>query len=63
MVEVDNISTTNGSEVMIGNPKNGDAEIEAMLDLPDPCLAPIVFVTNPGGAWFAVTGVGAIEGD
>jgi len=63
MVEADTISTANGSEVMIGDPKNGDAKIEAMLDLPDPCVAPIVFVTNPGGAWFAVTGVGVIEGD
>lgn len=34
----------------------GDAEIEATLDLPSPCFAPIVFVTSPGGAWFAVTG-------
>ncbi len=34
----------------------GDAEIEAMLDLPDPCIAPIVFVTSPNNMWFAVTG-------
>lgn len=35
----------------------GDAEIEAELgDLPDPCYAPIVFVTSPGGSWFAATG-------
>lgn len=34
----------------------GDSEIEAALELPSPCLAPIVFVTSPGGAWFAVTG-------
>ncbi|MFZ0789479.1 MAG: hypothetical protein WAM94_07635, partial [Chromatiaceae bacterium] len=43
----DNISTTNGAEVMIGDPLDGNAKIEAMLDLPDPCIAPIVFVTNP----------------
>ncbi len=59
-VVVDNTSTDNGPEVMIGDPKDGNAKIEAMLELPDPCLAPIVFVTNPDGAWFAVTGVGAI---
>lgn len=35
---------------------SGDAEIEAALDLPVPCIAPIVFVTNPAGAWFASTG-------
>jgi hypothetical protein len=34
----------------------GNAEIEAMLVLPQPCMAPIVFVTSPGGAWFATTG-------
>ena len=34
----------------------GDAEIEAAVDLPSPCIAPIVFVTSPGGAWFAATG-------
>jgi hypothetical protein len=34
----------------------GDAKIEAALDLPVPCIAPIVFVTNPAGAWFASTG-------
>ncbi len=34
----------------------GDAEIETTVTLPQPCIAPIVFVTNPGGAWFAATG-------
>src|SRR6266542_1471332 len=34
----------------------GDAQIEADVVLPSPCLAPIVFVASPGGAWFAVTG-------
>lgn len=38
----------------------GDAKIEAQLELPSPCIAPIVFVTNgtgaAPGAWFAVTG-------
>jgi hypothetical protein len=40
----------------------GDAEIDATVDLPDTCVAPIIFVTNgtgdPPGAWFATTGVG-----
>jgi hypothetical protein len=35
---------------------SGDAEIEGTAALPSPCFAPIVFVTSPGGAWFAVTG-------
>ncbi len=34
----------------------GNASIEARLTLPQPCIAPIVFVTSPGGAWFATTG-------
>ncbi len=34
----------------------GNASFEGTLSLPSPCLAPIVFVTSPGGAWFAVTG-------
>lgn len=34
----------------------GNAEIEAAIELPDPCIAPVVFVTSPGGAWFAATG-------
>ncbi len=34
----------------------GNANMEADLALPEPCLAPIIFVTSPGGAWFAVTG-------
>ena len=34
----------------------GDFETEAALGLPSPCIAPIVFITSPGGAWFAATG-------
>ena len=34
----------------------GNAKIEAHLDLPSPCIAPIIFVTSPTGAWFAATG-------
>ena len=39
---------------------DGDATIKATVDLPDPCVAPIVFVTSgtglPPGSWFAATG-------
>ena len=35
----------------------GNAEIEADLTLPQPCIAPIIFVTSPTGAWFAATGL------
>lgn len=34
----------------------GSGHIETMLALPHPCIAPIVFVTSPTGAWFATTG-------
>jgi hypothetical protein len=39
---------------------DGDATIKARVELPDPCVAPIVFVTSgtgaPPGNWFATTG-------
>jgi len=35
----------------------GNAEIEADVALPQPCIAPIIFVTNNNGAWFAATGL------
>ena len=34
----------------------GNADINATVSLPRPCIAPVVFVTSPGGAWFAATG-------
>ena len=34
----------------------GDGELDTTVALPSPCFAPIVFVTAPTGAWFAITG-------
>ncbi len=34
----------------------GNADIETTVSLPQTCIAPIIFVTSPGGAWFAATG-------
>ena len=34
----------------------GNADIETDVVLPQPCIAPIIFVTSPGGSWFASTG-------
>lgn len=34
----------------------GNSDINATVSLPRPCIAPIVFVTSPGSAWFAATG-------
>jgi len=35
---------------------DGNADINATVNLPSPCIAPIVFVASPTGAWFAATG-------
>ena len=51
-----NVMTTNDAEVMEGDPLNGDAKIEENVELPTPCVAPIVFVTSPDGSWFSATG-------
>lgn len=56
-----NVMTDNGAEVMKGDPEKGDADIRADVELPEPCVAPVVFVTSPGGSWFSVTGVGSLE--
>jgi hypothetical protein len=34
----------------------GNSNINATVSLPRPCIAPVVFVTSPGGSWFAATG-------
>jgi len=49
-------ATVNVSTALVPASSSGDAKIEASVELPSPCLAPIVFVTSPTGAWFAVTG-------
>jgi hypothetical protein len=51
-VTTDPFSATTGPASTGG----GTAEIEAHLVLPQPCIAPIIFITSPGGAWFATTG-------
>jgi hypothetical protein len=37
---------------------SGDLEIDARVSLPQPCLAPVVFISGPSGAdvWLAATG-------
>jgi len=34
----------------------GNARTKETVDLPSPCLAPILFVKSPGDAWFVSTG-------
>jgi len=48
---VSNISTG-----LVPASTSGDAEIDTSVALPSPCIAPVVFVTSPGGAWFAASG-------
>ena len=49
-------TTSNVSTPLVPASPTGEAEIDATVDLPAPCFAPIVFVTSPTGAWFAVSG-------
>lgn len=50
--------TTNVSTDPVPTDATGDAEVEAMVSLPSPCIAPIIFIANgnAAGAWFAATG-------
>jgi hypothetical protein len=48
--------TVNVSTQLFPADSAGNAQIKDMVSLPQPCIAPIVFVTSPGGAWFAATG-------
>lgn len=49
-------TVTNVSTAQFPASTAGNADINAAVSLPHPCIAPIVFVTSPGGAWFAATG-------
>jgi hypothetical protein len=51
-----NASTVNVSTGLFPADLAGDARIKDTIALPNPCIAPILFVTSPGGAWFASTG-------
>lgn len=58
------LTTDDGGNAVVKNiqsglfPANtlGDSHIKEKLDLPTPCIAPIIFVTSAGGAWFSATG-------
>jgi len=51
------VATSNVSTDPFPATPTGDAKIRATITLPSSCFAPILFVTSPTGAWFAVTGV------
>jgi hypothetical protein len=56
--------TISGTAAMVANvatapfkaTTQGDSRIHTTVALPSPCIAPIVFVTSPGEAWFAAIG-------
>lgn len=48
--------TVNVSTALFPADMAGNAHIKDTVELPQPCIAPILFVTSPGGAWFAATG-------
>jgi hypothetical protein len=49
-------TTTNVTTEPFDVTSAGDGELDTSVALPSPCFAPIVFVTAPTGAWFAITG-------
>ncbi|HEX5450997.1 MAG TPA: hypothetical protein VFW86_01290 [Candidatus Limnocylindrales bacterium] len=55
------VSCNGGADIVMSDIVNfsvptGDAEVDQKLALPSQCLAPTVFFTSAGGAWFAVSG-------
>ena len=49
-------TTANISTQLFDVTPRGDGHLDTSVALPSPCFAPIVFVTSPTGAWFAITG-------
>jgi hypothetical protein len=49
-------SITNVSTGQFSASTAGNADVNTTVGLPQPCIAPIVFVGSPTGAWFAATG-------
>jgi hypothetical protein len=50
-------TTANLPTALVPASSAGDAKLDTTVNLPSPCFAPIVFVTTPGGAWLAVSGL------
>jgi len=51
-----NPTTVNVSTGNFPADASGNSTIETRVTLPRPCIAPIIFVASPAGAWFAATG-------
>ena len=54
----ESVATVNVSSGLFPANTAGDSRMEATVSLPSPCVAPIVFVASPTGAWFSATGQG-----
>jgi hypothetical protein len=54
--EAGNPTTVNVSTDAFPATPTGNAKIQTRVSLPQPCIAPIIFVTSPTGSWFAATG-------
>ncbi|HEY0517895.1 MAG TPA: hypothetical protein VGC84_00270, partial [Ilumatobacteraceae bacterium] len=50
-------TTVNASSETFAVDAAGNAMARVHVDLPSPCIAPIVFIASGGGAWFAASGV------
>jgi hypothetical protein len=51
-----NATVSNVTTAQFPASTRGNADIKARVTLPRPCIAPVVFVASPAGAWFAATG-------
>lgn len=49
-------TTVNSSSETFDVTAEGNADVRVHVDLPSPCIAPIIFVTSVGGSWFAASG-------
>ena len=49
-------TTVNASSETFTVDPAGNADARVHVDLPSPCIAPIVFVASAGGSWFAASG-------
>lgn len=52
-----NASIVNTSTADFPATPSGDADIRAEIKLPDPCVAPLVFIASSSLVWLAVTGL------
>lgn len=57
------VSTVNVTTGGFPATPSGNSIIDTQIDPPDPCIAPISFVSRVGGKWFALTGFESADED